>query len=403
MKKIALILLIINSLSASAQEWEAWTPQGIPVNYFDYYGLYYVSGTTLYIQGQLADTINIGLPITGSYKTIPQNNFYITAGDGSYSDGLYFYNSENRETSVVAYLFRPQFLKKFDTTYYIGCMGSLYSSYNLADWNLHMTFDNDELVTHYFENDTNKIICVRKETSINEYIHYIKHSEDNGENWQTDTLPGFIVDCDYDNYYGLLALILADENDETALYESYDNGETVTFTKDFPNASQVKIFDYYLFGLGQSRDTSMACYGVSLYWKNTDRQSFINGNLPTHNILFIDETEMDCFNITIGTDMGAFAICGVPSYLNKFKNTAFRISPNPVNNSLTVDLNQKEIKPVSVTVTSMDGRLIMSEERICPVEENQIQISTGSLPNGFYLISLQTEDKWIGTRKFIKE
>lgn len=401
MKKLALILFLISSIAASSQEWEAWTPSGNPVNHFDRDNYFYVSGSTLHMFELNTDSVDFGLPITGVYRVPYYGDFYVTAGNGTYSDGLYFYNKLNGETNVVDYLIRPQFLSKFDTTFYIGCLGGLYTSFNLNDWELHTSFSNDELVTHYFQDGTNRTICVRKETSPNQYSHYIKHSEDNGENWQTDTLPGLIVDCDYDENSGILALILADENNETALYESTDNCETLTFTREFPNANLVKVFNEYVFGIGQSRDTNVACYGVSLYWKQNNHQSFINGNLPTHNILFIGETEMDCFNITIGTDMGAFALCGLPSYLREIENTSFSISPNPVNNTLTLSLNQKEAKPVSVSITDMNGRLLYRETK--HYIDNQIQIKTNSIPKGFYIISITTDDQWIGTEKFIKE
>jgi hypothetical protein len=402
MKKIAAILLLISPFCLKAQQWDTITPQGIPVNIIEMPYFHFVSGNTLYAFSDGQDTVVFNLPITDTEIEGYDLSFLITVGNGSYSDGLYYFNPYNDSLTLIDYFLKPQFVDEFNDTLYLGCQGGLFYSTDRFTWQSHTALEPNELVLNYYEFESNKAIVIRKSIE-NNTIDYVLHSEDNGAIWTTDTLPGELIDSDFYRWTGNLAFILLNENSTTAIYESTDNGNTIAYVNTFPNLSLIDIISGNSFALAHSRDTSNA-YGVSLYYPEYDYHTFINDNLPTRNILFIEQFEMDCFNLTVGTDVGAFEICGMFTDIAKLNIPhEFKITPNPASDIISIKTNFETIEPLSIVITNIKGQTI----RQFPIRNNpinnHIQLNVRNLDQGCYILSLYSKHKWIGNQKFLKQ
>ncbi len=85
--------------------------------------------------------------------------------------------------------------------------------------------------------------------------------------------------------------------------------------------------------------------------------------------------------------------CGATASLNEIKEASIKLYPNPVKNTLFIELkNNQFIKQVSLFTIS--GRKI--------VETTKSTISCTNLSNGIYLVKIEDSNSKIGIKKFIK-
>jgi surface protein len=86
--------------------------------------------------------------------------------------------------------------------------------------------------------------------------------------------------------------------------------------------------------------------------------------------------------------------------INNVSNGEVAIWPNPVNDLLNVEINQRyRNAKMYLTVTDMKGTVLVS--RI--VTHGNLTISTSGWPKALYVISLQTDSDIIMTRKILKQ
>ena len=71
------------------------------------------------------------------------------------------------------------------------------------------------------------------------------------------------------------------------------------------------------------------------------------------------------------------------------------LAPNPAHNTLTVGFGTDE--PGVVTVTDLTGRMLLNVSKASG--QQQVQINTGGLPNGIYLVSCRAASGHAGNQK----
>ena len=85
-------------------------------------------------------------------------------------------------------------------------------------------------------------------------------------------------------------------------------------------------------------------------------------------------------------DQGLLAPCGFPSSINdkKTKTQSFVVYPNPTKDVLNI---QQEIgSELQISIFDVTGKLLLTTHS----SEKQVQINTNNLPNGLYVISIQS-------------
>jgi hypothetical protein len=136
--------------------------------------------------------------------------------------------------------------------------------------------------------------------------------------------------------------------------------------------------------------------GSSYFW------DFGDGNIstlqdPVHNYansnngwyyycLTVDSCAPICDSIYIN--------CSVTNVSDNIPNNATEISiyPNPIRNRATVEFNLKNTKNIQIFITNIVGRKVkdISIDNL-QVGRNSIQWEAGNLPNGVYLLNIQSE------------
>jgi hypothetical protein len=71
----------------------------------------------------------------------------------------------------------------------------------------------------------------------------------------------------------------------------------------------------------------------------------------------------------------------------------FKMFPIPAVSNLNVEINNKTLKPVLITVTDMQGRIVMSQEVRHQNTISTHPINVSSMANGVYQISLDNGDQ----------
>jgi hypothetical protein len=130
-------------------------------------------------------------------------------------------------------------------------------------------------------------------------------------------------------------------------------------------------------------------------------------NLPILRVgrrtsVILDDIDNDGFHeMIVGNDNGGLMAFNTTFKIDKPLSTQeehkyeFVISPNPVIDVLSIRFDINGIK--QLVITNIDGRLIM-EKRINSL---QAEIEVSNLPNGIYLLSVESEGK-MNVKKFIK-
>jgi hypothetical protein len=68
---------------------------------------------------------------------------------------------------------------------------------------------------------------------------------------------------------------------------------------------------------------------------------------------------------------------------------AFNIFPNPAQNTLNLSWSNGLQAQALITLQTLDGKTVVEEETFI---SNQHQLDTSDLPNGYYILSVSTQD-----------
>ena len=82
--------------------------------------------------------------------------------------------------------------------------------------------------------------------------------------------------------------------------------------------------------------------------------------------------------------------------INELSEATFSIFPNPTSNSFTLQLNEN--KAVNLKIYDIQGRIVFQTEEV----EMEQTIDASNWHSGYYIVSLQTENGQLQTKKLIK-
>jgi hypothetical protein len=166
-----------------------------------------------------------------------------------------------------------------------------------------------------------------------------------------------------------------------------------TKTLLFPTPPSFQDEDFYV-GLAQTAGTA-TWRPLGVFTENPRRENtYFTANL---NGSVLTELEAP-FKYKFGIE----AIVGGTLSINEIETNTSIVYSNPVNTSLNLDINASKTTQFSWTLVDMQGKIVLSDEKMVDMGLNKLTISTEKLNLGMYLLQTNLNGS-VSTFKIIKE
>ncbi len=333
-------------------QWDYFTDAGLPV-----------------IEGIFMDTENI----------------LLIMGNGSYSDGIYNFNRNTGQFSVVEYCAEPTFLK-FDhnaSIYYVGYSTGLLVSEDGATWEENSYFSSKNCLDLSI-NYTNLVV------SVNELPPNTYWSNDSGTSWHNSSTFSAIhrISSYYSShFFGTCPL----NTPLSGLYYSDDGG----------NNWDLEFSSYYMSDVSYDpngylivawNNPGTGYEGIATYEQGggTASLTFLNEGLPSAHINRVKQQEgIDVHFAYVCTDMGVYNYVFVG--VEEISKPEFTLSPNPAKSNESVHLHFGEnVYIKSIQIQNLSGELV--DERFLGKPVVDLMISVDDLSAGVYLVNVITRE-----------
>lgn len=139
MKVLLLSVIVLVESLLGAYNWSQYCPLNYPIynaNFeFENTDIICTDGLLIRTDNDWEFYDNSGLPILDAIKK-DENNLFVLAGNGSWSDGLYNFSLSNQTYDVIDWFPFPRYLhfNQVDQRYWIGSTSGLYRSYDGMYW-----------------------------------------------------------------------------------------------------------------------------------------------------------------------------------------------------------------------------------------------------------------------------
>lgn len=101
------------------------------------------------------------------------------------------------------------------------------------------------------------------------------------------------------------------------------------------------------------------------------------------------------------TVAGGEAVLGLPQH-RAFIKEAGNVYPNPVGPEARLTLNLVQASGVTVSIVDQVGKTVRSNFLLLRAGQNTVRLQTGDLPVGIYFVKIQSMDKMLIVKKFVK-
>lgn len=334
---LILILFLLIPAFGFSYDWQTIGPTGIEVNNFCVWGggiafeiICEENGMLVNINGVWEEFGNGGLPVWDVEAVVLGSaDLMMIMGDGSYSDGIYFFNFSNYEIWVVEYFFNPRFIEYYQANgyFYVGGEQGLLRSENAINWEQVTDFNglNCRDLTFYGNN-----LVVSTDAGIYQSL-------DAGNSWILANNSIYLSDLVYSSS-GILYGIFPGELDSSGLWSSSDHG----------NNWQVEFYSEQMSSTGFDCDGNLFVgweqpaidqVGIAMWTPDIWELTFLNDGLENTNINKICiHPLIDCINIMACTDGGAFLLANYQTGSEENIVTENKLSnyPNPFNSTTTI-------------------------------------------------------------------
>ncbi len=373
---IILLLLILPTFSL-AYVWESIGPNSIEANNFYVWGggIFYeiicTSDGMLVNIDENWEEFNYGyLPIWDVESVVLATaDLIVVMGDGSYSDGIYFFNFSNYEFMIVEYFINPRFIEFFiaDAHYYVGGEQGLIKSETGISWEA-VDFFNGKYCHDMVAYDNNYVV------STDDGIYF---SNDSGTNWFLANTITYLSDLVFSST-GILYGIFPDESWSSGLWSSVDYGNNWNVEFWSINMSSVGFDCENNLFVGWE-EANVDHEGVAVWTPDISELTFFNDGLENTNINKITVHPMiDCNNILCCTDGGVYLLSDYftiadPIIIPK-SDLELSNYPNPFNPSTTISftLNTENTENTEIVIYNLKGQ---------KVREFTIPHSSSLIPN----------------------
>jgi hypothetical protein len=378
-------------------QWEPFGPEGIAANRLrflldndNHWGICHDQGIFLYDQvSHVWTDYPADLPVIDAYY-LNGEEILVILGCGSNSDGIYAFDPDNGEFTLIDWSDCPNFIAYDEILqrYYIGSHLGLWSSANGTDWNEIAIFNNMNIVDMaIYQNH----IAVSQMDN----LYSIWYSDDHGTSWtQSPAGSPMISDLGFDNY-GMLYGIFPDMSYSSGLWSSQDWGETwdVEFWSVEMSCVGFDAMGYVFTGWGENAVGTEQ--GIARYDPVSGELLFINEGLTS---LIINEIRINPMMSAIAlfccTEDGAyisFDYVGTTERSHFSPSACLEISPNPASGFIKIANHLPENEAtILLYVCDLYGKKVM--ELKMEKGQGSLMADISGLPAGVYLMVMDTAE-----------
>ena len=333
------------------------------------------------------------MPVTEIFQSnLSAESVFTILKDGSWSDGIYTFNLNDHNFTVLDFMYQPNFIEQCGDYIYVGHEYGLKRSTDGIEWE-DVTFFNQMRCGAMAISGDNMIVS-KTDMPTALYI-----SEDNGVTWEQSSfivtnlpLTDFAYCSDSDlTLYG----VFPGYSNSSGLWKSTDFGDHWNVVSYTSQMECIYSVDNYLFTGWHDSDQ-----GVAMLNFETSELIFMNDGLNNTQIVNFSCNDMiDCINIVACTENGAY-ICydfsNVSSFSEQIPSTEISVMnyPNPFNPNTTFSLKLPVNLQFEFCIYNTKGQEIFHKTGFTNKKEQQEIIwNAESQPNGIYFYQLKTEDK----------
>ncbi len=406
MKYLFFLLLILPSLSFT-YSWQSIGPNDIEANNFYVWGggiAYEIictsNGMLVNINNNWQEFSYGSLPIWDVEAVVLGiADLLAVMGDGTDSDGIYYFNFSNNEFLINRYFANPRFIEYLpsDNHYYVGGEEGLIKSELGTNWET-VEFFNGKYCYDMVSYESNYVV------STDSGVYY---SNDSGENWYSANTMVYLNDLVFSST-GILYGIFPDESWSSGLWSSVDYG--LNWITEFwsTNMSSAGFdCDNNLF-IGWEEPNSEH-EGIAIWTPDIWDLTFLNDGLENTNINMITTHPLiNCINVLACTDSGVYLLSNYQTETKSellIKNFELSNYPNPFNPSTTISfsLTTENSENAELIIYNLKGQKI----RQYSILDNQSSIiwngrdeNRNTVSSGVYLYKLKS-GKYTASKKMI--
>jgi hypothetical protein len=407
MKRVIYLLLVLLPVISTA-EWVPYGPSGIIATNICYGvynahdlictpdGFYLHDGPggswEFYSYGQL--------PVWGACY-VNNYHFLVVLGDGSYSDGIHYFNTQTHEFEfeMVEWLYKPTFAfySYNNSCYFVGHEYGLKYSENGFDW-VDIPYFNDLKCVDMAEYG-DKIILLTNQIDNNIYF-----TDDEGSSWSQGTTSFHLSDIDYSNY-GKIFGIFPGFSNSSGLYSSDDGFNwSLEIWLDDIGCMKTEVMGNVALGW---RELTSGYEGIHLYNPLSGSLTDISDNLPNKSINRISYNPwMSVIHLFCCTNDGVYFSY---DYMTDVEDKNTSISPecscypNPFDDFVTLSYDLKSVPdlPPVISIFNLCGDMVFEKSIFSNQSAVEININTSTFNAGIYYYTLDLSNKKI-TGKMVK-
>ncbi|MEI7661290.1 MAG: T9SS type A sorting domain-containing protein [Bacteroidota bacterium] len=393
MKTLLLSMLLLPGL-ALGYSWHPYGPAGIVANNICFGA---GAGQTVIstsdgirvcdVTGTNWDSYSVtGLPVR---EVIPfgSTSLLLVAGNGSNSDGIYRFDLNTHQFTVLQYTLNPTFIKycTSNQTYYAGSSNDgLWSSAGGLSWNLVPFFASIPATTMDFYNN-----CLVLSTGF--FFQSIYNSTDNGLNWNHTNGNGNFMTCIAYHPDGRLYGIIPVSN-SASLRVSQDAGQNwdiCYWSDDGLNTIGFDVIGNIFVGYRN------AGFGIARYDPVTSALTYLNDGLPNKFINRIAYNPvMSSITLFCCTDGGVYFsndyLAGITDSREN-DGADVTVFPNPCTSVASVLFSLPDFSGKTLTLGILNSSGVIVSERIYQASDskrNMISLDMGCYPPGVYYYRL---------------
>ena len=335
-----------------------------------------------------------GLPVIEGFFQDSETLILIT-GNGTESDGIYEFDINTGQFSLLYYCINPKFIKydNFSEKYYTGYENGLLVSDNGASWSDVTYFTGKSCIEmdSYGEN----LVVAANIASPNVFW-----SDDAGITWNASNSPIYITQLTF--YGNDLFGIFPNNTYSSGLYKSTDLGDSWEIEFWSVYMSDV-CYDDYDGELFVSWNDIYADYeGIAMYepGNSTAGLTFFNNGLPNTSINRIKyKPVIDAYYAFVCTDTGVYSYLFVGIQKNFFKDN-ISLFPNPVKDEMIISLKSSPVI-LSMEIYNNHGQRVdkMKFENGF-FSKFETTWDKGNLPAGIYYLVINNGEEKL-SKKFI--
>jgi endonuclease/exonuclease/phosphatase family metal-dependent hydrolase len=109
-----------------------------------------------------------------------------------------------------------------------------------------------------------------------------------------------------------------------------------------------------------------------------------------------------CYNLLATISNTALRLDESEGVVETVKSNVLKLYPNPTNSRLTIEFDLEEVAPILISIYDVSGKLISTENYEGVAGSNAFYKDVFDLTNGFYIITISSEDKFLYNAKFIR-